>query len=110
MDLGLTFANGGISGEGSDDVGLFFISGRFDVSTLPTAECYWTKTYAGAHNVFYHGFREGKGIWGTWEISSDARGGFHIGPRANANGEEERVSAKHKIGLPAVPVHTPSLL
>ena len=84
MDLGLTFANGGISGEGNDDVGLFFISGRFDVSTLPTAECYWTKTYAGAHNVFYHGFREGKGIWGTWEISSDARGGFHIWPRANA--------------------------
>ena len=110
MDLGLTFANGGISGEGNDDVGLFFISGRFDVSTLPTAECYWTKTYAGAHNVFYHGFREGKGIWGTWEISSDARGGFHIWPRANAKGEEERVSAKHKIGLPAVPVHAPSLL
>jgi len=65
MDLGLDFANGRVSGEGNDDVGAFVISGRFDSAK---GECDWTKTYIGAHDVFYRGFREGKGIWGTWEI------------------------------------------
>jgi hypothetical protein len=74
MDLGLTFASGRISGEGNDDVGPFIIAGRFDSADK---ECHWTKTYVGAHDVFYRGFRESNGIWGTWEILSDARGGFH---------------------------------
>ena len=62
----LTFANGNMTGEGNDDVGRFLIKGRYDA---PTKECHWTKTYVGAHDVFYRGFREGKGIWGTWEIN-----------------------------------------
>ena len=78
MQLHLTFANGIISGDGNDDLGRFFIKGRFDSSQ---AECHWTKTYVGAHDVFYRGFREGKGIWGTWEIGNFAHGGFHIWPK-----------------------------
>ena len=51
-------------------------------------ECHWTKTYLGSHEVFYRGFREGKGIWGTWEIGGGlwGRGGFHIWPKAAGEG------------------------
>jgi hypothetical protein len=85
MDLSLTFANGNMSGDGSDDVGKFVVKGGYDSANR---ECYWTKTYLGAHNVFYRGFREGKGIWGTWEISNYSHGGFHIWPRQTGEGEE----------------------
>jgi hypothetical protein len=78
MQLHLTFSNGMMSGDGNDDIGRFLIKGRFDSQT---AECHWTKTYVGAHDVYYRGFREGKGIWGTWEIGSFADGGFHIWPK-----------------------------
>jgi hypothetical protein len=37
--------------------------------------------------VFYRGFREGKGIWGTWEIKIWLHGGFHIWPRQAGEGE-----------------------
>jgi hypothetical protein len=79
MQLQLTFANGQMSGEGVDDVGRFRVKGRYDTASR---ECYWTKSYLGAHDVFYRGFREGKGIWGTWEITIQYHGGFHIWPRA----------------------------
>jgi hypothetical protein len=85
MDLQLTFANGTMTGDGIDDVGRFFIKGRYDAASR---ECYWTKTYVGAHDVFYRGFREGKGIWGTWEITIREHGGFHIWPRQAGEGTE----------------------
>jgi hypothetical protein len=85
MELALTFANGVMSGDGADDVGRFLIKGRYDAASR---ECYWTKSYVGAHDVFYRGFREGKGIWGTWEITIQDHGGFHIWPRG-AGGEEK---------------------
>ena len=77
MELTLTFAGGVVRGDGRDDLGLFFLRGRYDSAT---GECHWTKSYIGAHDVFYRGFREGKGIWGTWEIQVFARGGFQIWP------------------------------
>ena len=85
MELHLTFANGVLSGEGADDIGRFLIQGRYDAASL---ECHWTKSYLGAHDVFYRGFREGKGIWGTWEITIQSHGGFHIWPRQAGEGEE----------------------
>jgi hypothetical protein len=84
MGLHLTFANGVISGDGNDDVGPFIIKGKYDSTN---GECYWTKSYLGAHDVFYRGFREGKGIWGTWEIRLWNHGGFHIWPRGATDGE-----------------------
>src|SRR6266404_2478849 len=81
MDLHLTFSQGAISGDGNDDVGRFLIKGRYDSTAL---ECHWTKTYPGSHDVYYRGFREGKGIWGIWEIARLAHGGFHIWPREEA--------------------------
>lgn len=90
MDLDLTFASGRMNGDGNDDVGRFTIRGQYDAQTL---ECWWTKTYVGAHDVFYRGFREGKGIWGTWEITVQDHGGFHIWPKRIGEGEVETVSA-----------------
>ena len=85
MQLDLTFANGVISGDGNDDIGRFLIKGRYDSQS---AECHWTKSYIGAHDVFYRGFREGKGIWGTWELNDRGyhfTGGFHIWPEGMAD-------------------------
>lgn len=85
MDLLLTFANGIVTGEGNDSVGPFILKGRYDD---PPGECYWTKTYVGAHDVYYRGFREGKGIWGLWEIHSWWRGGFHVWPIGEVEAEK----------------------
>ena len=89
MELGLTFRNGNMTGDGTDDIGAFAIRGRYDSTNL---ECYWTKSYLGAHDVFYRGFREGKGIWGTWEIGIFDHGGFHIWPRNAGEGMTETES------------------
>jgi hypothetical protein len=86
MDLGLTFANGAISGEGNDDVGTFVISGRYDAKSK---EVHWVKSYVAAHDVFYRGFREGKGIWGTWEIGRSDRGGFKIWPLGQGANDDD---------------------
>jgi hypothetical protein len=91
MDLQLTFAHGKLSGDGNDDVGVFTVKGQYNSAER---ECWWTKTYPGSHDVYYRGFREGKGIWGTWEISVFAQGGFHIWPRQA--GEEEIDSATQR--------------
>ena len=87
MELQLTFAEGRMSGDGADDVGTFLVNGRYHAAN---GECHWTKTYVGGHDVFYRGFREGKGIWGTWEIEVRNHGGFHIWPRGA--GEEDKRS------------------
>lgn len=94
MQLHLTFANGMMSGDGNDDLGRFLIKGRYDSQT---AESHWTKTYVGAHDVFYRGFREGKGIWGTWEIDNLDHGGFHIWPKQAGDSEatESESSTQH---------------
>ena len=99
MELQLTFAEGRMSGEGKDDVGAFLIKGRYDSSNL---ECHWTKTYIGAHDVFYKGFREGKGIWGTWEITIRDHGGFHIWPRSASGGEERSEAAERTEPVDAI--------
>ncbi|MCX8091344.1 MAG: hypothetical protein N3I86_10530 [Verrucomicrobiae bacterium] len=91
MDLELTFSGGRLSGVGVDDVGRFRVEGQYDVQTL---ECSWVKTYFGAHSVLYRGFREGKGIWGTWEITAFHRGGFHIWPKAEGEGDAQTEAAE----------------
>jgi hypothetical protein len=91
MDLQLTFRAGRVSGDGIDDIGRFMIRGRYDAGTR---ECYWTKSYVGAHDVFYRGFREGKGIWGTWEITILDHGGFQIWPERAGEREEQTESVE----------------
>ena len=99
MDLQLTFANGIMSGDGVDDIGRFTIKGRYNPEKR---ECDWTKTYLGAHDVFYRGFREGKGIWGTWEITIRDHGGFHIWPRQTGEGEAEAETAAAEEPVDAI--------
>lgn len=76
MDLILEFKNGVMTGEGADGIGSFVISGGYSEQN---GECSWAKQYVGRHAVQYKGFRDGKGIWGNWIIST-AKGGFHIWP------------------------------
>ena len=106
MDLNLTFSNGTMSGDGNDDVGRFLIKGRYDA---PSRECHWTKSYLGAHDVFYRGFREGKGIWGAWEISIFAHGGFHVWPRTAGESDQlsNAVEQTDPIDAIAVPATAP---
>jgi len=99
MDLGLTFAAGKMTGDGNDDIGRFTIRGQYDAQSL---ECSWIKTYVGAHDVFYRGFREGKGIWGTWEIMPHCRGGFHIWPKRIGEGETQSESFEQEAPAPAI--------
>jgi hypothetical protein len=112
MNLHLSFADGNMTGDGNDDIGRFLIKGRYDAATR---ECHWTKTYIGAHDVFYRGFREGKGIWGTWEINIFGHGGFHIWPRQAGEGEAESESETHTEPVDAIaseanlaPISTPA--
>jgi hypothetical protein len=103
MDLRLTFAERKVFGDGCDDVGRFVISGRFDETN---AECYWTKTYVGAHDVFYRGFHEGKGIWGIWKLEKTS-GGFHIWPLDE--GECEMEQKQRQEAPPVEPLVAPEL-
>jgi hypothetical protein len=111
MDLHLDFSGDCITGDGNDDVGRFLIRGKYDASSR---ECFWTKTYLGSHDVYYRGFREGKGIWGTWEIMTFAHGGFHIWPKGEQEVEAESMAAEatapvnafaadREVGVLAVP-------
>jgi hypothetical protein len=79
----LLFRKGQIVGDGIDDVGEFTIRGRYDAVSRET---WWTKSYP-SHDVFYRGFGELEGIWGTWDIPPAHRGGFHIWPRYHGEGE-----------------------
>ena len=99
MDLNLAFAGGKVAGDGNDDVGCFVIKGQYDPAAR---ECSWTKTYVGGHDVSYRGFREGKGIWGTWEISLFAHGGFHIWPNQPGDGSAQAAEAEKEKAAEAI--------
>ena len=100
MELQLAFSGGVMSGEGRDFVGTFLIKGRYDVVT---GRCHWHKRYIGKHDVFYHGFNEGKGIWGVWELTEadmTARGGFHIWPEGMPDPSGDRLVAEADVPAP----------
>lgn len=85
MELVLSFANGNMNGSGRDWVGAFNIDGAYQ---LDDGQCIFLKQYIGMHGVGYRGFNEGKGIWGTWELSAAGQkliGGFHIWPDGMAD-------------------------
>jgi hypothetical protein len=99
MDLALTFSAGTLMGDGMDSVGEFSIKGRYD---LQSGEVTFHKRYLRRHSVFYRGFNEGKGIWGTWEITrlgilSVDRGGFHIWPKGMPDPTEEHLQTEEPL-------------
>jgi len=96
MDLQLTFTEGQISGSGWDDIGSFDIHGSYCEESM---ECHWVKRYHGLHSVDYRGFREGKGIWGTWTVDRGT-GGFHIWPiGAGRDVVEQRHEAEETVPI-----------
>ncbi|MSQ94885.1 MAG: hypothetical protein EXR98_10075 [Gemmataceae bacterium] len=102
MELRLTFQAGNMTGEGRDRVGQFLIKGQYN---LADGKCYWTKKYLGKHDVFYQGYNEGKGIWGTWEIGYPnlgvvQRGGFHIWPEGLGDPTNEYLAAEADLPAP----------
>ena len=97
MELQLTFSHGTMTGEGRDRVGKFIIRGRYEVAD---GQCYWTKSYVAGHDVFYRGFNEGKGIWGSWELTDAGivcTGGFHIWPEGMADPSTPALAAEAEI-------------
>lgn len=102
MELHLTFQQGQLTGEGRDYVGKFLVRGRY---FLADGKCHWTKRYVGKHDVFYQGYNEGRGIWGTWEIpalqeSAVQRGGFHIWPEGMHDPTGSHLAEHAEIPLP----------
>src|SRR5262249_28412271 len=87
MDLVLIFADDTVSGDGSDDIGRFVVTGQFDGAN---GECYWTKTYIGGHDVSYRGFREGKGIRGAMGTAKRVRRLSHLATRAGGRRTRSR--------------------
>ena len=101
MDLAMEFVKGTITGEGTDGIGPFVIRGRFNPESR---QCHWTKTYVAAHDVFYQGVRQGRGIWGTWQIPNETKGGFRIWPLAQGAGDEEEETVEKAEPVEAVGV------
>ncbi len=94
MDLELTFSTGQVVGSGWDDIGAFDIRGSY---CAQSRECNWVKHYHGRHSVEYRGFREGKGIWGTWSVGA-GKGGFHIWPlRSDGMDVEEHEEVEERV-------------
>jgi hypothetical protein len=88
MKMSLAFsADGGISGDGLDDIGLFTIRGAFDTATNSAS---WTKNYVGMWSVEYRGLYDLRSICGDWMVAG-ANGGFWIWPEGLAEGEQTEV-------------------
>jgi hypothetical protein len=105
MELLLTFTTGTVTGEGRDWVGPFLVRGSYEVTD---GRCHWTKRYLGKHDVFYQGFNEGKGIWGTWEIPTGLqgfpwRGGFHVWPEGMADPSRPTLSEEAELPVDSEP-------
>jgi hypothetical protein len=93
MELGLTFRQGSLVGQGRDLVGAFVVQGRYEVSD---GRCTFIKGYLGKHSVNYQGYNEGKGIWGGWSITETGylpqHGGFHIWPEGMPDPSQPQLS------------------
>jgi len=94
MELSLEFADGRMTGDGLDYVGPFVIHGRYDTND---GKCTWVKQYLGQHAVYYEGYNEGRGIWGTWEIRQIGRGGFHIWPEGMSGTSSEKAAESEDL-------------
>lgn len=92
MDLVLEINNGVMKGDGADGIGFFTISRNY---SSQSGECTWVKQYVGRHAVDYKGYREGKGIWGTWTLAN-WKGGFHIWPLSEGPALETAKEAAEK--------------
>jgi hypothetical protein len=103
MDIRFTFTDGRINAAGCDDIGEFVLTGTYDENTR---ECHWVKHYIGKHDVTYTGFREGKGIWGTWSLVG-GKGGFHVWPLSSGGlGESVETDTGVEVPVSTLPALT----
>jgi hypothetical protein len=93
MTFFLSFNNGKVDGQGSDNVGAFIWQGIYDTVE---GTCNMVKQYIGAHQVIYSGHADENGIWGNWTIVSYGRGGFHIWPIKRGESAKEEALAEKK--------------
>ena len=103
MELGLTFSQGVMTGQGRDLIGEFIVRGKY---CLEDGKCHFSKRYLGKHDVFYQGYNEGKGIWGVWEISAAQNegvrltGGFHIWPEGLPDPATNHLATAEEVPAP----------
>lgn len=95
MDLRLEIKSGRITGMGIDPVGPFLIAGRVHEDRRVN----WVKTYPGSHDVLYAGFADHNGIWGTWMIRNESRGGFRIWPSQWGEGHARRMAQEEFVDV-----------
>ena len=110
QDMTLTFAEGKVTGWGSDPVGRFDVRGSYD---LERGRATMSKQYPGAHRVDYDATAEvHNGLWGLWQIRGwfGDRGGFQLWPiDAKSEGREQELEADRPVVVrEAVPVAAPA--
>ncbi|QNN21765.1 hypothetical protein HED60_05595 [Planctomycetales bacterium ZRK34] len=96
MDLSLSFADGVMTGTGSDIVGRFTVRGAYVVETGKVS---MLKSYAW-HDVDYVGVaEEGIGIYGGWIIRPPwpLRGGFRLWPFGDDAEANRHARAENEI-------------
>ncbi len=103
MDLELRFHDGLVDGTGIDDVAPFRIRGHYDRTSMDVT---WHKTYS-SHDVWYRGFREGRGIWGVWEMPTHSHGGFQIWPKGIEGGEHAMIEEETPVPESELPAASP---
>lgn len=91
MACTLTFADGNISGSGSDEVGTFTFSGSYS----KTYEVSMRKSYH-SHTLLYEGHADENGIWGKWQFPAlkFVSAGFHLWPK---KGESEQIEEEEEV-------------
>jgi hypothetical protein len=85
----LHFADGQVTGSGTDVIGRFTFSGTYDETT---GEVRMVKQYVGRHRVLYVGRPDGEGsIQGTWSIGPDWTGPFLLRPAVAKPARDEPI-------------------
>jgi len=106
MACHLNFCEQVVTGYGSDDVGAFGWKGTYDTEA---GTCQMTKQYIGRHQVYYEGYADENGIWGTWHIPPSFGGGFHLWPKAGETFEVAEEAEAELIETAELEKASPSL-
>ncbi len=102
MHLYMSFADGSVTGEGTDYVGPWLANGEYD---LAAGTCSWIKQYVGQHQVIYRGSIGENGIMGQWQIGFIS-GEFHIWPRSMSHLNELYLADDLTLPQPTIQLGT----
>ncbi len=100
MLIRIWFQHGKVHATGSDGIGPFTFSGRYDTES---GDVSFVKTYIARPElveIFYQGRGEQKGVRGAWEFLGIRGGGeFHIWPESQSEGETDAVHVEQEIEI-----------